>query len=90
MKEEIILKIRSESEPGKVAGAIAVFIKEGKKVKLQAIGAGAVNQAVKSIITARGFLALDGVNLYCIPAFTEVDVGGKERTGIIFILKEDF
>ena len=86
----MILKVKRESEPGKVAGAITAFMKEGKKVKLQSIGAGAVNQAVKAIVTARGFLAQTGVNLYCIPAFTEVDVEGEERTGIIFILKEDF
>lgn len=89
MSDEIILKVKRESEPGKVAGAIAAFMKEGKKVKLQTIGAGAVNQAVKAIVTAREFLAQAGVNLYCIPAITEVDVVGEIRTGILFILKEE-
>lgn len=84
-----ILKISSESNPNSVAGAIAGRIKESKKVELQAIGAGAVNQAVKSVAIARGFIAQEGINLSCIPAFTDVEVEGEKRTGIKFIIKED-
>lgn len=89
MRETIVLKIRNDSEPPKVAGAVVPYLREGKKVELQAIGAGAVNQAVKSIAVARGFIAQEGINLSCIPAFTEVEVEEEERTGIKFIIKED-
>ena len=89
MENLIVLKIKNDSEPGKIAGAIVAHIKENKKVELTAIGAGAVNQAVKSIAIARGFIAPIGINLSCIPAFTNVEVENKDRTGIKFILKED-
>lgn len=89
MKETIILKVSSKSEPAKVAGSIVAMLRENKNVELQAIGAGAVNQTVKSIATARGYIAPLGVNLYCIPAFTDVEVESEERTGIKFIIKED-
>ena len=85
----MILKIKSESNPNSVAGAIAAYIKEEKKVEIHAVGAGAVNQAVKAIATVRGFVAPSGINLVCIPAFIEVDVEGETRTGIKFILKEE-
>lgn len=89
MKETIILKVSSKSEPAKVAGSIVAMLRENKNVELQAIGAGAVNQTVKSIATARGYIAPLGVNLYCLPAFTDVEVESEERTGIKFIIKED-
>lgn len=89
MKELMILKIRNESEPNKVAGAMAALLKDGKEIELHAVGAGAVNQAVKAIIVARSFVATTGINLSTIPAFMEVDVEGEDRTGIKFIIKED-
>lgn len=84
-----ILKISSKSNPNAVAGAIAELLKENSKIEMQAIGAGAVNQAVKAIAIARGFIAPMGVDLVCIPAFAEVEVEGEDRTGIKFILKEE-
>ena len=84
-----LLKISSNSNPNSVAGAIAGLIKEKKKVEMQAIGAGALNQAIKAIAIARGFVAPSGVNLVCIPAFAEVEVEGEERTGIKLIVKEE-
>lgn len=84
-----ILKISSESKTGAVAGAIAGMIRENNKVELQAIGAGAINQAVKAIATARGFVAPAGVNLICIPAFADVEVEGETRTGMKFIIREE-
>lgn len=81
------LKISTNSNPNSVAGAIAGMIKEYGKVELQAIGAGAVNQAVKAIAIARGFVAPAGVDLVCIPAFAEVQVESEDRTGIKFIVK---
>lgn len=86
MKENI-LKISSKSEPNLVAGAIAGLIKEYNKAELHAIGAGALNQAIKSIAIARGYVAPSGIDLVCIPAFTEVEVEGETRTGIKLIVK---
>ena len=77
-----ILKISSKSNPNSVAGAIAGLIKEKGRAEMQAIGAGALNQAIKAIAIARGFVAPSGVDLICIPAFTEVKIEDEERTGI--------
>ncbi|MCD6551876.1 stage V sporulation protein S [Thermotoga sp.] len=81
-----VLKVASNSNPNKVAGALAGVIREKGKAELQAIGAGAVNQAVKAIAIARGYLAPSGVNLVCVPAFTEVQINGETRTAIKFII----
>jgi len=83
-----ILKVSSQSNPNSVAGAIAGMIKNENKIEIQAIGAGALNQAIKAIAIARGFVAPSGINLVCIPAFTEVDVEGENRTGIKLIIRE--
>ena len=61
-------------------------LKEQKAVELQAIGAGAVNQAVKAIAIARGFVAPSGVNLVCVPAFVDISINDEKRTGIKFII----
>jgi stage V sporulation protein S len=87
--ENVILKISSKSNPNSVAGAIAEMINENKKVELNAVGAGAVNQAVKSIAIVRGFVASSGKNLVCIPAFTTMNIEELDRTGIKFIIKEE-
>lgn len=76
------LKVAGKSDVNKTAGMIAHLIQEGKKVELQAVGAGAVSQAVKSIAVARGFVATTGINLSCVPAFTEVEIDGTTRTAI--------
>lgn len=77
-----VLKVASNSNPNKVAGVI----REKGKAELQAIGAGAVNQAVKAIAIARGYLAPSGINLVCVPAFAEVQINGETRTAIKFIV----
>lgn len=84
-----ILKVSSKSNPNAVAGAIAGMIKENKKVEIQAIGAGALNQAMKAVAIARGFVAPSGINLVCIPAFVDVEVEGEDRTGLKLIIKEE-
>lgn len=89
MKETVLLKISSNSNPNSVAGAAVSLIQKNKNVEMQAIGAGAINQAVKAIATARGFIAPTGINLVCIPAFTDVEVEGESRTGMKFIIKEE-
>ncbi len=80
-----ILKVSSHSAPNSVAGAIAGIIKEAGVVEVQAVGAGACNQAIKAIAIARGYLAPIGVNLVCMPAFATVVIDGEERTAIKLI-----
>lgn len=87
MEKIEILKVSSKSNPNNVAGAVANMVKEYGKVELQAIGAGALNQAIKGIAIARGFVAPGGIDLVCIPAFANVDVEGEGRTGIKLIVK---
>ena len=86
-----ILKVSSKSNPnavaGAIAGAIAGLITEDKKTELQAIGAGAINQTVKAIAIARGFVAPLGIDLITIPAFATVVVEDQDRTGMKFIVK---
>ena len=82
-----ILKVSSRSVPNSVAGAIAGVIREKGAVEIQAVGAGATNQAVKSIAIARGYLAPTGVDLVCIPAFGNVEIDGVEGTAIKMIVE---
>lgn len=82
-----VLRISTKSNPNSVAGAIAGLIKEKGKAEMQAIGAGALNQAVKAVAIARGFVAPSGVDLICIPAFTEIKIEDDERTGIKLLIE---
>lgn len=82
-----VLKISTKSNPNSVAGAIAGLIKEKGKAEMQVIGAGAINQAIKAIAIARGFVAPAGIDLICIPAFTEVKIDEDERTGIKLVVE---
>lgn len=77
-----VLKVSAKSSPNSVAGALAGVIKENGSVELQVIGAGALNQAIKAIAIARGFVAPSGLDLICVPAFTEIKINGQERTAI--------
>ena len=81
------LKVWSKSDANKVAGALADVLKEKNSVEVQAIGAGALNQAVKGIAIARGFVAPTGKNLVCIPAFSDIVIDGEERTAIKLIVE---
>jgi len=82
-----VVKVSARSRSTAVAGAIAGVVREHGRAEAQAIGAGAVNQAIKAIAIARGYLALDGIDVVCIPAFVEVDIEGQERTAIKFIIE---
>lgn len=82
-----VLKISTKSNPNSVAGAIAGLIKERGKAEMQVIGAGAINQAIKAIAIARGFVAPSGIDLICIPAFTEVRIDDEDRTGIKLLVE---
>lgn len=81
------LKVSSKSSPNSVAGALANVFREQGTVEIQAIGAGALNQAIKAIIICRGFVAPSGKNLICIPAFTDIAIDGEERTAIKLIIE---
>ena len=81
-----ILKISAKSSPNSVAGAIAGLVKENGRAEMQAIGAGAINQAVKAVAIARGFVAPTGVELVCSPAFTEVKIDNEDKTGIKLVV----
>jgi len=81
------LKVSSKSNPNSVAGALANVMRERGTVEMQAIGAGALNQAIKAVAIARGFVAPSGKNLICIPAFTDIIIDGEERTAIKLIIE---
>ena len=82
-----VLKVSTKSNPNSVAGALAAIIKDQNIVEIQAIGAGAINQAVKAIAIARGFVAPSGKDIVCIPAFTDIEIDGEERTAIKLIVQ---
>ena len=82
-----VLKVSKNSNPASIAGALSGVIRERGSAELQAIGAAAVNQAVKSVAIARGFLAPSGFDIVCIPAFSEIEVQGEERTAIKFLVE---
>jgi len=82
-----VLKVSTKSNPNSVAGALPAIIKEKNIVEIQAVGAGAINQAVKAIAIARGFVAPSGKDIVCIPAFTEIEIDGEERTAIKLIIQ---
>ncbi|MBQ7950242.1 MAG: stage V sporulation protein S [Clostridia bacterium] len=84
----IILKVSKNSNPGSVAGALSGIVRERGSAELQAIGAAAVNQAVKAVAIARGFLAPSGFDIVCTPAFSEIEVAGEERTAIKFLISD--
>ena len=85
-----LVKVAANSRSSSVAGAIAGIVRERGRVDVQAIGAGAVNQAVKAIAIARGYLELDNIEIACIPSFTEVLIDGKERTAMRLAVESGF
>lgn len=82
-----IIKVATRSRSTSVAGAIAGVVREYGRAEVQSIGAGAVNQAIKAVAIARGYLALDGIDVICIPAFTEVSIDGQERTAVRMVVE---
>lgn len=82
-----VIKVSASSRTSAVAGAIAGVVREHKRAEAQAIGAGAVNQAIKAVAIARGYLQEDGLDVICIPEFTTVDIEGKERTALKLIVE---
>jgi stage V sporulation protein S len=82
-----VIKVSSESRTSAVAGAVAGVVREHGRAEVQAIGAGAVNQAVKAVAIDRGYLQEDGIEVVCLPEFTSVDISGKERTAIKLVVE---
>ncbi|MGI6513347.1 MAG: stage V sporulation protein S [Syntrophomonadaceae bacterium] len=82
-----VLKVSAASSPKSVAGALTAVLRENGSAEVQAVGAGAVNQAVKAIAITRGFVAPNGIDLVMIPAFVEIDIDGETRTAIKFVIE---
>ncbi len=81
------LKVSAKTNPNSLAGAIAGTIRKDGKAEVQSIGAGALNQAIKAIAIARGFVAPAGIDLVCIPGFQDVKIGEEERTAIKLLVE---
>jgi stage V sporulation protein S len=77
-----VLKVSAKSNPNSVAGALAAVLRERETAELQAVGAGAINQAIKAVAIARSYLKTSQIDLVCVPSFIDVEINGNERTGI--------
>lgn len=86
-KRSDILKVSSRSRPSAVAGAIAGVVRESGRAEVQAIGAGATNQAVKAVAIARDYLAETGINAVCLPSFIDVVIDDEDRTALRLIVE---
>src|SRR5687768_11630714 len=84
-----LIKVSATSRTSAVAGAIAGVVREHHRAEVQAIGAGAVNQAVKALVLATGYLRLDGIHVSCVPEFAEVTIEDKVRTAIKLVVEPD-
>jgi len=82
-----VIKVSARSRTAAVAGAIAGVMRDDSVAQVQAIGAGAVNQAIKAIVIARRFLEEDGIDIVCTPSFVEVFIGDQERTAIHILVE---
>ena len=82
-----MIKVSANSRTSAVAGAIAGVMREHKHAEVQAIGAGAVNQAVKALALATGYLRADGIHVACVPEFVDVEIEDKVRTAIKMVIE---
>lgn len=82
-----VLKVSANSNPKSVAGALTAVLRDMGRAEIQAVGAGAVNQAVKAIAITRGFVAPNGVDLVAVPAFVEINIDGENRTAVKFLVE---
>lgn len=83
-----VLKVSSKSNPNSCAGALAGVVRQSGAVEVQVVGAGALNQAVKAIAIARGFLAPSGVDLVCVPSFADIEIDGERRTAMRLLVED--
>ncbi len=84
-----LFKVSTKSNANSVAGALAASFKEHDQCEMLTVGAGALNQAMKAIIIARGFLAPQGISISCVPSFEEIEINGEKRTAIKLIINQD-
>lgn len=84
-----MIKVSATSRTSAVAGAIAGVVREHHRAEVQAIGAGAVNQAVKALVVATGYLRLDGIHISCVPEFAEVTIEDKVKTAIKLVIEAE-
>ena len=82
-----MIKVSANSRTSAVAGAIAGVVRENKRAEVQAIGAGAVNQAIKALVLATGYLKIDGIDVICMPEFADVTIDEKVRTAIKLVVE---
>lgn len=82
-----LIKVSSDSRSAAVAGAIAGTIREHQRAEIQAIGAGSVNQAIKALVLAKGYLKEEGIDIYFIPEFVDIEIGEKVRTAIKLVVE---
>ena len=83
-----VLKVSSKSNPNSCAGALAGVVRQAGAVEVQVVGAGALNQAVKAIAIARGFLVPSGVDLVCVPSFADIEIDGERRTAMRLLVED--
>ena len=82
-----VLKVSSKSNPNSVAGAMAGVVRHSGGVEVQVVGAGALNQAIKAIAIARGYLTPSGVDLICVPTFADIEIDGQSRTAMRLLVE---
>jgi len=82
-----VIKVSAHSRSTAVAGAIAGVMRDHNHAEVQAIGASAVNQAIKAVAIARSYLTLDGIDIVCVPEFVEIEIDGQERTALKLIIQ---
>jgi stage V sporulation protein S len=82
-----VLTVSSKSNPNSVAGAMAGVVRQSGSVEVQVIGAGALNQAIKAVAIARGYVAPSGADLTCVPTFADIEIDGQSRTAIRLLIE---
>ncbi|PLS76179.1 MAG: hypothetical protein CYG61_03495 [Actinobacteria bacterium] len=83
-----VLKVSSKSNPNSCAGALAGVVRQSGAVEVQVVGAGALNQAIKAIAIARGFLTPSGIDLVCVPSFADIEIDGERRTAMRLLVED--
>ena len=83
-----VLKVSSKSNPNACAGALAGVLRQAGACEVQVVGAGALNQAIKAIAIARGFVAPSGIDLICVPTFADIEIDGENRTAIRMLVED--
>ena len=83
-----VLKVSSKSNPNSCAGALAGVLRQSGAVEVQVVGAGALNQAIKAVAIARGFVADSGLDLVCVPTFADIEIDGESRTAIRLLVED--